>query len=85
MLFSQDAYNIRPNIATSDALELFQGDERASEDHSLAWLRSKRGMACNKTGGFIAEYNLRFFKPNFENFGTFFLTCLEDQYRNILQ
>ena len=48
------------------------------DKNALAWFKKKRGIKCEKPGGFIAEYNVRFFYE--ENDGislrTRFMTAL---------
>lgn len=38
----------------------YPGNFHDSFNHSLVWIRSKRGIKCNKAGAFLAEYNFRF-------------------------
>ena len=41
----------------------------AHAEHAKNWLRSKRGIPCNRVGAHIAEYNFRMFVANNENVG----------------
>uniref|UniRef100_A0A7M5V6T5 Uncharacterized protein n=1 Tax=Clytia hemisphaerica TaxID=252671 RepID=A0A7M5V6T5_9CNID len=51
--------NVRPNVAMSNTLELFQGnDDQATQ--AIRWLRHFRGVQCQKAGALLSEYNLRF-------------------------
>uniref|UniRef100_A0A7M5XKA1 Uncharacterized protein n=1 Tax=Clytia hemisphaerica TaxID=252671 RepID=A0A7M5XKA1_9CNID len=51
--------NARPNVAFSNAIELFQGSEEAKM-HASTWLGAMHGIRCEQAGGVLAEYNLRF-------------------------
>ena len=41
----------------------------APTEHVKNWLRSKRGIPCNRAGTYIAEYNFRMLVGNNENVG----------------
>ena len=43
---------------------LFQGNIDRAKDHAIYWLKVKRGVQCNRAGGYVAEYNVRFFMRN---------------------
>ena len=53
----------------------------------LAWFKKKRGIKCEKLGGFIAEYNFRFFYEENDSisFGIRFMTALAKVYENVFQ
>ena len=36
-------------------------DSSVKIKNALAWFKKKRSIRCGKIGGFIAEYNFRFF------------------------
>ena len=53
-------------------------DSSVKIKNSLAWFKKKRGIKCEKLGGFIAEYNFRFFCEENDgiSLGTRFMTAL---------
>ena len=59
MVFSEKVFQTPLRCRHSANVELFQGDDGPPTIHALAWLRLKRGVQCNKAGGYIGEYNLR--------------------------
>ena len=62
-------------------------DSSVKVKNALAWFKKKRGIKCEKLGGFVAEYNLRFFyEENDEiSLGTRFMTALAKVYENVFQ
>ena len=58
-----------PNCIKINATECFPGNILAPAEHAKNWLRSKRGIPCNRAGTYITEYNFRMFVTNNENVG----------------
>ena len=50
-----------PNSIKINATQCFPGNILAPAKHAKNWLRSKRGIPCNRTGAYITEYNFRMF------------------------
>lgn len=47
--------------------------------HALSWFSQRRGISCNKAGGYCAEYNFRFSFAA-ANVGDRFLTAMAEVY-----
>ena len=58
-----------PNCIKINATECFPGNILAPAEHAKNWLRSKRGIPCNRAGAYITEYNFKMFVANNENVG----------------
>ena len=71
--------NLPAGVPSCDNVNLFQGNIDAAEIHAKTWLKSKRGIKCSRAGGFISEYNFRFFEEK-ENFGDAFVNLIRDLY-----
>ena len=77
-----------PNCIKMNAMECFPGNILAPTEHDKNWLRSKRGIPCNRSGAYITEYNFRVFVANNENvcnsimkaigntYGAIFMQCM---------
>lgn len=50
--------------------------------HAMNWIKQKRGIRCKKVGGFIAEYNFRYFLGE-GDIGNRFLTAMQSVYEHI--
>ena len=55
--------------------------------NTLVWFKKKRGIKCGKLGGFIGEYNFRFFYEENDDISleTKFMTALVKVYENVFQ
>ena len=62
-------------------------DSSVKIKNTLAWFKKKRGIECEKLGGFIAEYNFRFFYEENDgiSLGTRFMTVFTKVYENVFQ
>ena len=78
-VFTEININVPPNVIVSNAIELYQGNVNGPELLAMTWLKSKRGIRCAQAGGFIAEYNYRFFEEKV-NFGNSYMSVLRDLY-----
>ena len=83
MVFSAENYNLLPNIAVSNAIELYQGDQ-LPEEHYKQWIKKKKGIRCDKAGAYLSEYNLRFFIDEDNDFGECFLDAMAYNYQHVL-
>ena len=61
-------------------ITLLQGNDENPKNHALQWLKKKRGIKCNKVGGYIAEYNFKFFRTE-NTVGDRFLHTMTATYR----
>ena len=69
-----------PNCIKLNATECFPGNILASAEHAKNWLRSKRGIPCNRAGTYITEYNFRMFVANNENVGDSIMKAIANIY-----
>ena len=69
-----------PNCIKVNATECFPGNNLAPAEHTKNWLRSKRGISCNRAGAYIAEYNFRMFVRNNENVGDRIMKAIANTY-----
>ncbi|XP_066923368.1 uncharacterized protein [Clytia hemisphaerica] len=84
MVFARQLFNLKANIAHSDAMELFQGNDEPN-GHATNWLKERRGIPCSKVGGFVNEYNMRYFiNQSEEGFADRFMRCVVRSYEDIL-
>ena len=62
-------------------------DSSVKIKNALAWFKKKRSIKCGKIGGFIAEYNFRFFYEENDaiSLGARFVTSLAKVYENDFQ
>ena len=62
-------------------------DSSVKIKNALAWFKKKRGIKCEKLGGFIAECNFCFFYEENDgiSIGTRFMTALAKVYENVFQ
>ena len=62
-------------------------DSSVKIKNALASFKKKRGIKCEKLGGFIAAYNFRFFYEENDSIslGTSFMTSLAKVYENVFQ
>ena len=58
---------------------LFPGNTEDPKQHALPWLRSKRGIPCNRAGASLDEYNLRFINDA-EPFSERFMRAIRENY-----
>ena len=74
------------SVEEARVIERFPGSS-VKIKNTLAWSKKKRGIKCDKLGGFIAEYNFRFFcEENDEiSLETRFMTPLAKVYENVFQ
>ena len=72
--------NLQPGVRSSPSIQLFQGNVQQAETHAAKWIVKRRGFSCDKAGGFLNEYNLRFFEAH-ENFASFFIGCMRSTYQ----
>ena len=56
-------------------ITLFQGNVENPKNHASQYLRKKRGIKVNKVGGYIAEYNFKFFRTE-KTMGDWFLHAM---------
>ncbi|XP_066922601.1 uncharacterized protein [Clytia hemisphaerica] len=78
-VFSTEQYNLPANVAFSGDVALYQGDAEP-ERHAKEWIRKKYGIQCSKVGGYLGEYNFRFFQPQPVHFGERFIVSLGRHY-----
>ena len=52
----------------------------APTQHAKNWLRSKRGISCNRSGVYITEYIFRMFVANNENVGDSIMKAIVNTY-----
>ena len=69
-----------PNCIKINATECFPGNILAPAEHAKNWLRSKRGIPCNRASANIAEYNFRMFVANNENVGESIMKAIANTY-----
>ena len=72
-----------PNCIKINATECFPGNILAPAEHAKNWLRSKRGIPCNRAGAYITEYNLRMFVANNESVGDSIMKAIANTYEPI--
>ena len=71
------------NCFKINATECFPGNILAPAEHAKNWLRSKRGIPCNRAGACITEYNLRMFVANNESVGDSIMKAIANTYEPI--
>uniref|UniRef100_A0A7M5X3B7 Uncharacterized protein n=1 Tax=Clytia hemisphaerica TaxID=252671 RepID=A0A7M5X3B7_9CNID len=61
-VFSETVMLLPAGCMQSQTTELFQGSntEEATK-HAKSWLAKRKGIRCSKSGGYINEYNFRFY------------------------
>ena len=69
-----------PNCIKINATECFPGNILAPPEHAKNWLRSNRGVSCNRAGAYIAEYSFRMFVANNENVGDSIMKAIVNTY-----
>ena len=72
-----------PNCIKINATEYFPGNILAPAEHAKNWLRSKRGIPCNRASAYITEYNFRMFMANNENVGDIIMKSIANTYEPI--
>ena len=73
-----------PNCIKINATECFSGNILPPAEHAENWLRSRRGIPCNRAGAYIAEYNFRMFVANIENVGDSIMKAIANTYGPII-
>ena len=68
--------NVDAGVRQTAEVELFQGHVDQKEIMAKTWLKGKRGIRCGQAGGFLAEYNYRFFFEKDNNMGNEMLNTI---------
>ena len=69
-----------PNCMLRNAMECFPGNILARAEYIKNWLRSKRGIPCNRAGAYINKYNFRMLVAYNENVGDSIMEAIANTY-----